>query len=98
MKTSNVLKKARGLVAQGWCKGASIKPNKRGGYSYCARGALIAASGDQNVSRQEALMSLSLHVPQAHSVVSFNDADDTKKRDILEAFDWAIGERLAHGD
>jgi hypothetical protein len=66
-----------------WCKGASLKPDKRApdGYARCLNGASEAVVGKHHPWIRYALMG---SLPATVWVSDFNDAPTTRKRDVLK--------------
>lgn len=87
MKTVDVLRKARELVAAGWCKGAYQQ-----GRRFCAVGALRAACPDEDMVVAVAHRRLGAYLPElvGGDVVRYNDAHTTTHADVLALFDRAI--------
>ena len=105
MTPLEVLVAARSLIARpwGWGKG-SYAQTRRGVDCYCSVGALSKASTDGSrhwthtdfLAREEALGALARavdgpdYIDAARTVIAWNDARSTRKRDVLAAFDKAI--------
>lgn len=91
-----VLHNARALLDRpwGWTKGAFRKASRNGGTCYCAAGALERAAGRRfDPAYRGARNALSVALIGSGwdtSVVEFNDAPETKKKDVLALFDRAI--------
>lgn len=89
-----VLKRARELIADGWIKG-DFNAEKNGKQHFCAIGAVQHAAGQTDKWGMEdevtALLEQSLRGESANGdVISFNDADHRRKKDVLKLFDRAI--------
>lgn len=89
------LKKARERIARGWCQGTTLDPSG----NVCAMGGIIyAVTGNENLSggdiiserRADDLARLLPGMAGAGTVIKFNDATSTTKRDVLGLFDRAI--------
>jgi hypothetical protein len=95
MKTSTILKKARALVAKGWCqqnwaedrKGVCSTDDGHTAVRWCAWGALYTIS--HNGPCTEAGHWLSAMVPPG-GVIPFNDASGRTRADVLDVYDAAI--------
>ena len=96
----DVLTKARELIAQGWCKGAS-----QDGTDYCMVGAVYKAETGYcwltkpGGPSSEALFALMLHLPwqpngkNAQKVIpKFNDHNTTTHADVLDVFDKTLAD------
>ncbi len=90
-----ILQRARNLVRYGWVKGTERRATMQG-YSFCSIGAINAAGKGGTTSLTAATRIFSEHVPNPYqntpvgAIVSFNDAQKTRKADVLRAFDRAI--------
>lgn len=92
-----VLKKARALVARGWCQGAAARArnNRRvatdhaGASRFCAWGALARAAGPKEHGMREATYLLCA-ILKVNGLSDFNDAKGRTKAEVLAAFDRAI--------
>ncbi len=95
---AEVLRCARRLIARkdGWTQGVyargktglSVYEHGRAAVSFCAIGAIRKCAGDYDQGKAaKAALSHSLH---GRSVVNFNDADDSRKSDVLALFTHAI--------
>lgn len=78
------LQAARDLVHNGWVKGASEITNPAGGKCYCLSGALAAANAPQVAWNKVK------EVIPGGGIVTFNDAPETTKEDVLKVLDRAI--------
>lgn len=85
------LRKARALVAKGWCQKFLWVPDEVHGKpeAFCAIGACVW-SGLIDKSLLYAL------VPD-ENVPKFNDRRSTTQADVVALFDWAIGIEMAGG-
>lgn len=96
MTALQVLRKARALVAKGWCQGATargrsgkpVDDESRSAVEFCVVGALWRVAGGDFVPRIRARGALKQVV--GDSLISFNDAPGRKKATVLRAFDRAI--------
>lgn len=96
-ETTELLRRARALVARGWCRGAlarnrfgfRVSPYSRRAVSWCASGALNAAAmTDSRQSYFLAVCRLKDAIPD-EGIVAFNDRQKTVEP-VLAAFDRAI--------
>lgn len=87
------LKEARDLLAQPykWAKGG-FEVRTGHGVAYCAVGALrqVAPHDGPTLIDCEVLLNECASERGHYSVVKFNDARGTRKKDVLEVFDCAI--------
>ncbi len=92
-KTSTeVLKAAKWIVEHvGWCKKSFTKHDKNDKLiGVCATQAIFAVDVDDDV-RIEARQRL--ENAMGGNIIAFNDRPKTKKRDVIRAFNKAIGEK-----
>jgi hypothetical protein len=84
-----VLREARALIRQGWTKNAAQKRLPNGKILYCIVGALGRVPGATGVTYELAKYELECagNIP---SVIGFNDAHKTTKRQVLALFDKTI--------
>ena len=98
--TVEKLKKARGLIAKGWCQGVwaktkggrNVSPHDSRAVRFCALGACRRSS-----TRSSYFHTLSALVPDGGALAAFNDKKDTKRSDVIALFDWAIGIEMEGG-
>ena len=95
-----VLRKARGLIAKGWCKSALMRSTPSGGHLYCAVGAVNAVACKNafgtGPEREPALNALRAEVPLYESLVDFNNSQETSEP-VLALFDRAIATAKERG-
>lgn len=93
-ETARDLRIAKGRIEQGWCQGVlardghgeEITPNHPAAVAWCAFGAIG--------TKEDALSQADLFLMKAHGpntdVVSWNDAPERTREDVLALFDKAI--------
>lgn len=98
-ETAEILRKARSLVAKGWCQGHYAcdqdgdfcDSNSPDAASWCAQGALHRAGMALGDKRAPSLAAQNfLYEAVGRHVPDFNDAASTTHADVLDAFDRAI--------
>lgn len=96
---ADILRKARQLIADGWCQRDSVAYDARSKtFSYCALGA-ISAAGNLRTARNLAFVYLTSAIsPQAVAIPHWNDHPRRTQEEVLAAFDKAIelAEEEAH--
>jgi hypothetical protein len=95
MKTVDVLKRARALVARpdGWCKRRLEDEAGR----VCAKGAIMKACARSWGLGSECVCMAAQSAMPCEDVVVFNDSKRTTQADVVALFDWAIGIEMAGG-
>ena len=97
-ETAKILKKARALIAKGWCRGAYAKTKTgrrtsrldKDACRFCSLGAIHRAIGPRGKAGQfERATDALLGVIGDKAIPSWNDSQ-TNKRPVLRAFDRAI--------
>lgn len=88
------LEQTRALIARpyGWIKGRNFGV-RRGVDCYCLNGAIVALTGaGVHRARTRGVLAETIGNDRVgeFGIVSFNDASDTRKRDVLAALDKAI--------
>lgn len=75
----------------GWTRGAAVRAGGRSGVAFCASGAIDWVQANWNL-KQAAAEHLAKFLPKIYggSIISFNDAKETTKKQVLTAFKLAI--------
>lgn len=88
MSVASILAAAIPLIQQGWTQGTAKETDNNGKTSYCAAGAIEQVSRNMNVAtRAQTAVENTLGV---YGLVSWNDTDGRRKRDVVNAFKRTI--------
>jgi hypothetical protein len=83
----DVLREAKGLVAQGWCQHHAHLGDK-----FCVLGALITASvGGEWRAVTRARHAVRQHIPATVTIPEWNDAPGRTQAEVVALFDKALG-------
>jgi hypothetical protein len=91
---TRLLRRARELVAEGWCQRAFGKQIS-GKQHFCMSGGVMNANIELQLcgaAEREALHRLQALIPGRVGITYFNDAPGRTKEEVLAVFDKAIGE------
>lgn len=95
-----ILKRARSLIAEGWCQGVSAQDanghctsvDSVHAVKWCIDGAFCASAG---VGYLEAIKCLSRAFDSPQSIILWNDTPGRTQAEVLAAFDRAIAAKEA---